>query len=285
MKMKTKIYVLQKNNELWKGEVDTNRTEEQKIVAVLSSKQETVDDIIEGVKSQDFPWNFDYYDNIDLKVETSYSKKDFGFVHVEDLDLKQMTPKTLVGLGKRIIFRDTTLFEHRTYYWSEEDAKILFIDLQHRKAFCLGFDDREGYRTFPKDLRVPSYTERIRDTTKMSTPPPRVLFIEKTIPSDFTPITIEFLNSDQELQVATELLRQLRECNHPSSTFFRSLGACIDQNFFWEVSMEGVEWRPATPAEFKEHPSFPERIREDYLPLKGRIVRHIPKVDVDWSID
>lgn len=100
--------------------------------------------------------------------------------------------------------------------------------------------------------------------------------VTRTIPKDFTPVTIEFGGADHYLEVATELLEELRECNHPSGKFFESLGACIDRNSFWEIQWEGVKMRRATAAELLENPSRPERIREDCLPLKGRIRRHAP---------
>ncbi|MFX1314841.1 MAG: hypothetical protein ACFE9T_03190 [Promethearchaeota archaeon] len=269
--MKTKVFVLQKNNELWKGEVEENRNESNKLVATLSSEQETVDDIIGSVKSQEFPWNFDYYEERDLKIEPDYSKEDLGFVPIEDIDLDQMSPKTIADLGKITVFRDTTLFEHKDFYWSEEDTKQLFIDLQHRKVFCLRFSQGNESRTFPKDLEVPTFRSYISDP-KMDDEP---FNTSKTIPKEFKPITIEFANSDSESQVATELLKDLRDCNHPSGMFFRSLGACIDQNYFWVVSPKNIEYRLATSKEIVEAPSHPFRIREKSF--KGYIRRYVPK--------
>ncbi len=145
-----------------------------------------------------------------------------------------------------------------------EDSKKLFIDLKHRKAFCIrSFDGFFERRTFPNDLKV--YSDFVDDPRRY-----------RTIPRDFTPITIE-LNSerlDNELQVATELLKELRECNHPSGTFFRSLGSCIDQNYFWEVSMEDIEWRTKTNTELLKRSCGIYTIDERSYPLKGSIKRH-----------
>lgn len=250
---KTKVYVLQKNGELWRGEANPLMGDDGRLIAALSSDQEKVDDIIEAVKRQEFPWNFDYYDNINSKIETDLSKEDFGFVPVEDIGLEQLNPRKI-----------------RYMVNQDEDAKRLFIDLQCHKVFCLRRETFHELRSYPRNVEAYTYKEAI--------PPYRgPLFVEKTIPQDFTPITIELGEGDYdpELQVATELFEELRECEHPSGTFFRSLGACVDQNYFWEVSREDIKWRPATGKELYESPSQIYRIRED-VPLKGRIVRSVP---------
>jgi hypothetical protein len=253
---KTKVYVLQKNDELWRGEANPLMGDDGRLVAALSSDQETVDDIIESVKRQEFPWNFDYYDDTKSKIETDLLKEDFGFVPVEDIGLERLNPITITNMRNR----------------DEEDVKRLFIDLQHRKVFCLGYNAGYEPRSYPKNVKVYTHSENTPSYTGGQ------MFSEKTIPQDFTPIKIELNKEDYdpELQVATELFEELRECNHPSGAFFRSLGACVDQNYFWEVSREDIKWRPATLTEMNDSPSSPLRVREDSFPLKGRIVRSVP---------
>lgn len=225
---------------------------------MFSSDQETVDDIIDAVKHQEFPWNFDYYDDTRSKIETDLSKEDFGFVPVEDIGLEQLNPRTITNMKNQ-----------------DEDVKRLFIDLQHHKVFGIRYDEG-GYevRSYPKNVLVYTHIENSPSYPSFEDE----MFSEKTVPKDFTPITIELNKEDYdpELQVATELFKELRECNHPSGGFFRSLGACVDQNYFWEISREDIKWRPATNTELLATPSNPLRVREDSFPLKGSIVRSVP---------
>lgn len=255
---KAKVYVLQKDDELWMGEVKSQDYDyDHKIIAALSPEQETVDDIIEAVNNQDFPWNFDYYRDLDLKVETDYSKEDFGFTLIDDIDLERLDPDKLTNIP---------------YVAKDTDNKRIFIDLQHNKVFSLG-TARYGFdpQAFPRDLKVKTYNAFI------STDPAGDFREKRSIPEGFTPITIELYSrrDDSELQVATELLKELRECNHPSGKFFRSLGACVDQHYFWELYWEEVRWRRATSAELRERSTCPERIVESTI--RGRIMKSLPQ--------
>lgn len=235
---KTKIYILQKNGELWKGKALKLNHDEHAIIAALSPDHETVEDVIEEVNNQEFPWNFDYFAG--AKVETNYSKKDLDFVPIDDidLDLEQLNPETL---SKQL--------------YDDDDFKRVFIDLQHRKVFSLCTGNAHP-RSFPKDLK--------RE------------YIKKKIPEDFTPIRIELNSSewDSDLQVATELLKDLRECNHPSGKLFESLGACIDQHYYWGIYWEEIKMRPATAAEFRRNWTAPEKIVAESI--RGRIMRGVP---------